>query len=255
MADVALLDRVIAGGDAVAPADLKQVRLGVVRSMLTNLDDDTECAFHAAIDRLKAQGVTVVDVEMPELADSTARSVFRSRSTKPMTTWSPISKRTGTGITIEALVEEIASPDVKGTYDGLVLPRKLPGRTTAGRCQADLRRRDQDPRDRRFRRSIATICQQPARRHRLPDHAAGCDRLQSGFEQSREFRAVHPEHRSRQQCRHSRHPDSDRARRDQQTADRAGARRPRGQRPAAACDRRCARYRVRPAAAAALTLS
>ena len=30
------------------------------------------------------------------------------------------------GVTIEAMVAEIASPDVKGTYEGLVLPRKLP---------------------------------------------------------------------------------------------------------------------------------
>jgi mandelamide amidase len=36
-------------------------------------------------------------------------------------------KKTGTGITIEQLAKSIASPDVKGTYDGLVIPRKLPG--------------------------------------------------------------------------------------------------------------------------------
>ena len=36
-------------------------------------------------------------------------------------------KHTGTGITIEELAKSIASPDVKGTYDGLVIPRKLPG--------------------------------------------------------------------------------------------------------------------------------
>ena len=35
-------------------------------------------------------------------------------------------KKTGTGITIEQLAKGIASPDVKGTYDGLVIPRKLP---------------------------------------------------------------------------------------------------------------------------------
>jgi mandelamide amidase len=47
-------------------------------------------------------------------------------------------KRTGTGITIEQLVARIASPDVKGTYEGLVLPRKLPapngGTVDAKRC-------------------------------------------------------------------------------------------------------------------------
>jgi mandelamide amidase len=36
-------------------------------------------------------------------------------------------KHTGTGITIEELVKQISSPDVKGTYEGLVVPRKLPG--------------------------------------------------------------------------------------------------------------------------------
>ncbi len=36
-------------------------------------------------------------------------------------------KRSGSGITIEELAKQIASPDVKGTYDGLVIPRKLPG--------------------------------------------------------------------------------------------------------------------------------
>jgi Asp-tRNA(Asn)/Glu-tRNA(Gln) amidotransferase A subunit family amidase len=41
MADVALLDRVIAGGGGVTLADLKGVRLGVVAATLANLDDDT----------------------------------------------------------------------------------------------------------------------------------------------------------------------------------------------------------------------
>src|ERR1700730_10894197 len=67
MADVALLDRIIAGGDAVQPADLSKIRLGLVKSMLTNLDGDTEAAFHAALDRLKAQGVTVIDIAMAGL--------------------------------------------------------------------------------------------------------------------------------------------------------------------------------------------
>jgi indoleacetamide hydrolase len=36
-------------------------------------------------------------------------------------------KHTGAGITIEDMAKQISSPDVKGTYDGLVIPRKLPG--------------------------------------------------------------------------------------------------------------------------------
>ncbi|MGL1590490.1 amidase family protein, partial [Vibrio parahaemolyticus] len=49
MADVALLDRVIAGGDVVTAADLTQVRIGVLATMLANLDADTGAAFEAAL--------------------------------------------------------------------------------------------------------------------------------------------------------------------------------------------------------------
>ncbi|MES1147699.1 MAG: amidase family protein, partial [Bradyrhizobium guangdongense] len=69
MADVALLDRVIAGGDAVIAADLKQVRIGIVKSMLANLDGDTQAAFEASVAQMKSQGVTIVDVEMAQLAE------------------------------------------------------------------------------------------------------------------------------------------------------------------------------------------
>ncbi len=38
-------------------------------------------------------------------------------------------KRSGTGITIEELAKQIASPDVKGTYDGLAFRASCPGPT------------------------------------------------------------------------------------------------------------------------------
>src|ERR1700760_1632724 len=63
IADVALLDRIIAGGGAVAPANLKEVRIGVEKTMLANLDGDTETAFRASLDKLKSAGVTVIDIE------------------------------------------------------------------------------------------------------------------------------------------------------------------------------------------------
>ena len=54
MADVAILDEVIAGGGTIAPADLKEVRIGVVAATLANLDGDTDAAFHAAVEKLKS---------------------------------------------------------------------------------------------------------------------------------------------------------------------------------------------------------
>jgi Asp-tRNA(Asn)/Glu-tRNA(Gln) amidotransferase A subunit family amidase len=126
MADVELLDRVIAGAEAVQAADLKQMRIGIVSSMLINLDTDTETAFQAAVAKLKAQGVTVVEIEMPQLAELNGQVGFPVALYEAYADMVAYLAQTGTGISIEALAQEIASPDVKGTYDGLVIPRKLP---------------------------------------------------------------------------------------------------------------------------------
>ena len=75
MADVELLDRVVTGAPALPPADLKSVRLGVVPGFLANLDSDTRGAWEAALARLKAAGVTVVDVAMPQLAELNGKAL------------------------------------------------------------------------------------------------------------------------------------------------------------------------------------
>src|SRR5580693_5017115 len=127
MADVALLDRIIAGGGRIEAAGLKGVRLGLVAAMMANLDDDTKAATSAALDKLKAAGVTVVDVEMPKLAEFNGQVGFPVALYEAYDDMVAYLKHTNTGITIEQLAKSIASPDVKGTYDGLVIPRKLPG--------------------------------------------------------------------------------------------------------------------------------
>ncbi len=126
MTDVALLDRVIAGGGRIEAAGLKGVRLGVVAATMANLDDDTKAAFTAALDKLKAAGVTVVDVDMPKLAELNGQVGFPVALYEAYDDMVAYLKR-GANISIEELAKGISSPDVKGTYDGLVIPRKLPG--------------------------------------------------------------------------------------------------------------------------------
>src|SRR5262249_17844793 len=127
MTDVALLDRVITGGDAIAPADLEDVRIGVVATMLANLDSDTGTAFHAAVDRLKEAGVSVGAVEVPDLAELNGQVRFPVALYEAYDDMVAYLKKSGTGLTIEELAKQIASPDVKGIYEGFVIPRKLPG--------------------------------------------------------------------------------------------------------------------------------
>jgi mandelamide amidase len=95
--------------------------------LLANLDADTKQAFDAALAKLQAAGVTIVDVEMPGLMELNAAVSFPVAIYEAYDDMVAYLKSNRTGLTIQTLVSAIASPDVKGTYEGLVLPRKLPG--------------------------------------------------------------------------------------------------------------------------------
>ena len=126
MADVALLDAVIAGGAPLKPANLKRVRLGVEQSFYAHLDADTRGATDAALAKLRAAGVTLVDVEMPKLMETNAEVGFPLALYEANDDMAAYLAKYRTGIDIRQLAAGIASPDVKGTFDALVIPRKLP---------------------------------------------------------------------------------------------------------------------------------
>ncbi|MGY4284599.1 hypothetical protein ACVWXO_003819 [Bradyrhizobium sp. LM2.7] len=130
-----------------------------------------------------AQGVSVIEIEMPQLAELNGQVGFPVALYEAYDDMVAYLKHTGTGLTIEVLARRIASPDVKGTYDGLVIPRKLPGPdNTLVDAKANLRQRDP------YRTAGASgtlrecICRRQAGRHRLPDHAARRDCLQPGLQ-------------------------------------------------------------------------
>lgn len=126
MGDVELLDRVLTGAPAAQPVPLDTVRLGLVPALLANLDADTWGAWEAALGRLRAAGVTLVDVPLPQLAQLNAAVSFPLALYEAHDDMAAYLAQSGAGLTIGQLVAGIASPDVKGTYEGLVLPRKLP---------------------------------------------------------------------------------------------------------------------------------
>ncbi len=126
IADVVLLDRIICGEREIEAADLKGIRLGVVAATMANLDDDTAAAIAAAHQKLKAAGVILVDVDMPDMMELNGQISFPVALYEAYDDMVAYLKR-GAKISIEELVRGIASPDVKGTYEGLVIPRQLPG--------------------------------------------------------------------------------------------------------------------------------
>ena len=127
MADIELLDRVISGDSITRAANLKKLRIGIYAPTLANLDSDTKAAFETAIQKMRDAGVTIIDVEISGLNELNAQIGFPVALYEAYDDMVAYLKLTRSGITINDIAKEITSPDVKGTYDGLVIPRKLPG--------------------------------------------------------------------------------------------------------------------------------
>src|SRR5438270_345687 len=130
LADVALLDSVVMHGKVPPVASLSGVRLGVDRGyFFADLDADTKAVIDRTLDRLKAAGVTIVEVDMPELKTLNDRVSFPVALYEAYDDLKAYLAKYGTGKTVEQVAAQIASKDVKGTYETLVVPRKLPGPT------------------------------------------------------------------------------------------------------------------------------
>lgn len=130
VADVALLDEVIAGGEPIAAVDPRSIRLGICAAYYSDLDDDTTVVTDAALAKLSAAGVSLVDVEMPRLMELTADVSFpilfyeaHDDITSYLDTFQP-------GLSLDALAAQISSPDVKQGFAEFIIPRRVP--TKAG---------------------------------------------------------------------------------------------------------------------------
>jgi indoleacetamide hydrolase len=129
VADVALLDAVITGGTPVSAAKLAGVRLGIYRAyFFADLDSDTRAVMDATLAKLRAAGVEIIDVDMPELVALNTGTSFPVALYEAYDDLAAYLRKHNTGKTIEDIAADIASQDVKGTYAGLVIPRKVPGR-------------------------------------------------------------------------------------------------------------------------------
>lgn len=128
VADVALLDAVLTGEAPVVPGSLKGARLGVYRSyFFADLDADTRTVMDQALGRLVAAGAVIVDVDMPQLRPLNDRVSFPVAIYEAYDDMAAYLSRWAIRRTVEQLASTIASKDVKATYDGLVVPRKVPG--------------------------------------------------------------------------------------------------------------------------------
>ena len=122
--DLILLDNVITGAkDKVTPAKLKGLRIGVHKGYyFDGLDAETEKLTLAAIDKLKAAGAEIVEVDMPALKELDDKVSFPVALFEANVDLAKYLKKFGIPIDVNGVAAQIKSPDVKGVFDGMVVP-------------------------------------------------------------------------------------------------------------------------------------
>lgn len=126
MEDVALLDALVTEQSELPEIALSQLRLGVSSEFWRNLDGDTQTLADAALEKLKAAGVTLVPIEDSQIQALNQPIGFPVVFYEAYHALVAYLRDEGPGISIEQLVERVGSPDVKAVYEQIVLPQQLP---------------------------------------------------------------------------------------------------------------------------------
>jgi mandelamide amidase len=110
------------------PVDLVGLRLGVDRrNFFEDLDPELEEVVNETLRRLADRGVVLVEVEVPQLASLNAAVGFPVALFETGTDLPVYLDANGTGVTLEELVQAIASPDVKAIFEqSIVGPGAIP---------------------------------------------------------------------------------------------------------------------------------
>jgi Asp-tRNA(Asn)/Glu-tRNA(Gln) amidotransferase A subunit family amidase len=123
VADLALFDAVVAqDGRPLQPTSLRGVRLGVVRDYwYLNLDPEVDRITQAALDRLRAAGVELIESELPGLGGLIDLITEPVQNHDVRLTLAEYLREYHAGVSFDALVRQ-ASPDIRAVFESYVLP-------------------------------------------------------------------------------------------------------------------------------------
>ena len=134
MADVALLDAVMTGTPMATAVSLAGLRLGVPASFWSGPDTQLAAVMEAAMTKLKAAGVVLIDVDTVGLAELNRKVAFQLALHEAHEDIPVYLAATGVkGITLADIGAKVASPDVKGAMSAVV------GDVTAGEYDAAIK--------------------------------------------------------------------------------------------------------------------
>ncbi len=117
VADVALLDSVMAGTPQPTPANLRGLRVGLPRAYFwENLDTELRGILDATVERLKAAGVVFVEANFNDIGGLNGKISFPIALFETYVDLPNYLALGGSGITIDQVAAQIKSPDVAGAF-------------------------------------------------------------------------------------------------------------------------------------------
>jgi len=124
--DLIVLDQIITGDRRSVPTvGLSSIRLGVPRvPYYSNLDPEVARIMDSTLAKLRAAGVQLVEVDMPDLIEANNKVSFPVALYEGNADLAAYLAKYNTGLTVRDVASQIASPDVKGIFDTFIVGEK-----------------------------------------------------------------------------------------------------------------------------------
>ena len=121
VADVILLDRVLSGDKAELPIiDPAKLRIGIPKIFYRDIDAEVSAISLGVLDKLRAKGVQLINVDMPELFELNNKVSFPIALYECGVELPHYLAKYHTGISLSQLHDKIVSPDVKGIIGSIM---------------------------------------------------------------------------------------------------------------------------------------
>jgi indoleacetamide hydrolase len=125
MADIILIDQLIAPSAQPIALPARPIRLGINAYFWENLDEDVHEQAHTALQLLKTAVIEIIPVDMPDLAQLNQSISFPLVIYEGKYDLIAYLKDHEIEMSLEALVEQISSPDVKHIFQQNILPEMI----------------------------------------------------------------------------------------------------------------------------------
>ncbi|WP_151686905.1 indoleacetamide hydrolase [Acinetobacter nosocomialis] len=122
VSDIILVDELITQEPKKEPLEPHQIRLGINSYFWNHLDEDVHEQAHIALELLKSAGVEIISVDMPNLEQLNQAISFPVAIYEGKYDLIQYLKDHHVNLTIEAVVDQISSPDVQAIFKLNILP-------------------------------------------------------------------------------------------------------------------------------------